>query len=252
MTQLRRISLADSVVEATIDLIVEGGLAPGSAIPSVGELAARFGVSVVVVREAIATLCGRGILERRQGREAIVCRPDPDVVSSMLRMQVRFDDVGLVELQQCRAALEMQSVVYAARQPDANRDTTAMFDALRQMEQATSVLELRDADILFHSALVDIAGNKALVLLVQALHAVAVDSLDQIYSRLLSDGIPAAALTLGSHEPIAVAVRDGDVAAAIKAMSRHFELSLPDIDYGLLSMPDVLGSSRAKRPSRVA
>jgi GntR family transcriptional regulator, transcriptional repressor for pyruvate dehydrogenase complex len=245
MTQLRRTSLADSVVDALIDLIVERALAPGSAIPSVGELATRFGVSVVVVREAVATLCGRGILERRQGREAIVRRPDPGVVSSMLRMQVRFDDVGLAELQQCRAALEMQSVVFAARQPDKDRDTTAMFAALRQMEQATSVLELRDADILFHSALVAIAGNKALVLLVQALHAVAVDSLDMIYSRLLSDGVPVAELTLGSHEPIAVAVRDGDVAGAIKAMSRHFELSLPDIDYGILSTPQGAGPTKA-------
>ena len=105
------------------------------------------------------------------------------------------------------------------------------------MGRANTVLELRDADILFHSALAALAGNKALVLLVQALHAVAVDSLDTIYNRLLSDGVPAAEYTLGSHEPVAVAVRDGDVPAAIAAMRRHFELSLPDIDYGLLSMP---------------
>jgi DNA-binding GntR family transcriptional regulator len=88
---------------------------------------------------------------------------------------------------------------------------------------------------------------------VEALHAVAVDSLDSIYSLLVNDGVPTAEITLGSHEPIAVAVRDGDAAAAARAMRRHFELSLPDIDYGLFSLLSETAPAPAlsgTRPSR--
>lgn len=50
------------------DLIKAEGLEPGDALPSEAELQKRFGVSRATVRQALATLERRGLLERQQGR----------------------------------------------------------------------------------------------------------------------------------------------------------------------------------------
>ena len=234
MASLRATTLTDKVVDALLDLIVETKLLPGSALPSAAELASRFDVSVVVVREAIATLSGRGLLGRRQGRETLVQKPDPEVISSMLRIQVKMDEIQLAEVQQCRAGLEVQSAVLAATMPPGSRNTNALERILDTMAQATTVAELRDADLSFHIALAEVAGNRPLLILIEALHSVVADSLDEIYQQVMKDGAPVAAITLESHRPIADAVRDGDPRRAVEAMRRHFELSLPDVDYGIL------------------
>src|SRR5687767_2625736 len=97
-----RRSLADQAADAVLELILGGDLSHGDSLPSTAELAKRFDVSVVVVREALASLAGRGILERRQGREPVVSLPGPDVLSSILRVRARHDDISVDDFQECR------------------------------------------------------------------------------------------------------------------------------------------------------
>ncbi|PDQ36001.1 MAG: hypothetical protein B5766_02320 [Candidatus Lumbricidophila eiseniae] len=239
--QVVKQSLADYVTEQTLDLIVTEGLLPGAALPSVGELANRFGVSVIVVREAMATLTGRGLIIRRQGRETVVRHPDPETISSMLRHQLRVDGVTLEEIQQCRAGLEVQSAVLAAAVPD--RDTSAMMVALENMSNADGLVALRDADVEFHIALASVSGNRALRIMIEALHAVVSDSLDAIYAQLLESDRPAAEVAYGTHKAIADAVESGNLPAALRAMHQHFEMSLPGVDYGVVGSSELIGQS---------
>ncbi len=58
MTAIPRRSLADQVAEGILALILDGPLAEGAPLPTTAELAARFDVSAVVVREAMAALAG--------------------------------------------------------------------------------------------------------------------------------------------------------------------------------------------------
>lgn len=52
--------------------IVAGRLAPGTRLPSEGELAARWGVSLAPVRQALVDLAAEGYLERGRGRGTFV------------------------------------------------------------------------------------------------------------------------------------------------------------------------------------
>jgi GntR family transcriptional regulator len=56
------------------DRIRSGELAPGSAIGSEAELAARFGVSRGTVRQSLASLRGEGLISGGQGRRSVVAR----------------------------------------------------------------------------------------------------------------------------------------------------------------------------------
>lgn len=233
---LPRSSLSDQAAEAILELIDEDALGAGDALPAAGELARRFGVSVVVVREAIAALAGRGILIRSQGRETVVGRPGAEILDSILRVRMRQDGIAVDEFQQCRAALEAQSAILAASVPDAERRATALNGPLEAMRTAQDLDAFREADLLFHLALAQLAGNQALVLLLEALNTVVSHSLGELWRRV-GERPDALARTVGHHEHIAEAVAAGDRDAAQRAMAVHFLESAPDVDYGILAAP---------------
>jgi GntR family transcriptional regulator len=52
--------------------IVVGRLAPGTRLPSEGELATRWGVSLAPVRQALVDLAAEGYLDRTRGRGTVV------------------------------------------------------------------------------------------------------------------------------------------------------------------------------------
>lgn len=54
------------------DSIGEGSLPPGSQLPTEAELQQKFGVSRSVVRQALATLTGDGLIQRGRGRGSVV------------------------------------------------------------------------------------------------------------------------------------------------------------------------------------
>lgn len=53
-------------------------LHPGAAVPSERELALRYGVSRLTVREAVGQLCSEGVLERVRGKGTFTTRPRID------------------------------------------------------------------------------------------------------------------------------------------------------------------------------
>lgn len=70
--------------------IQSGEWTPGSRIPSLDELTARFGASKHVVRQAIGLLEADGFLFRRQGSGTYVCRPDESPPVQERRQSLRF------------------------------------------------------------------------------------------------------------------------------------------------------------------
>ena len=61
---------ATSVVAEALARIVLTEMSPGTSLPSEGDLATRFEVSRLTVREAVKMLAGRGLLDVGRGRRA--------------------------------------------------------------------------------------------------------------------------------------------------------------------------------------
>ena len=61
-----------SIAAAIEHEISVGAHAPGSFLPSEADLATRFGVTRMTVRQALAGLAAQGIIERRHGHGTIV------------------------------------------------------------------------------------------------------------------------------------------------------------------------------------
>ncbi len=71
-----RMRAADHVFEAVAGAILQGKVAPGDALPPERELAMRFDISRVLVREAIHKLKELGLVRVRQGGQTIVLDPE--------------------------------------------------------------------------------------------------------------------------------------------------------------------------------
>jgi DNA-binding FadR family transcriptional regulator len=249
VTAVSRRTLTEQVAEGILDLILDDGYGVGDSLPSTSDLGGRFDVSAVVVREAMATLAGRGIVVRRQGREPTVARPDADVLDSILRVRIRQDRIDVGEFHQCRAALELQSAALAAFAGSRASRAAALAPALAGLREWTVASEIAEADRQFHLALAELSGNQVIRLLLSSLSSVLREAVGDSLRRLLErHGSEGPEVNARMHEGIAAAVVRGDRAGAIEAMAQHFLFWGDDFDFG--SVGHAPPRRRARREPR--
>ena len=100
--QLADAGRAEQVAQRLTDGIVIGVLDPGERLPSEPEIARRFGVALITVREGVGILRLAGLVETRRGREggSFVVRDDVEhrgILTARLRglAQVELSDMAV-------------------------------------------------------------------------------------------------------------------------------------------------------------
>ncbi len=135
MTNIERPrALSDQVVAVLEQRIRSRNIPPGSRMPSERELCTEFGVSRIVVREAIARLKGDGYIETRQGAGALV-PAQPGFLSYRLPASSRIGQQDLSHIMELRFAVEVVATQLAAlRRTDS--DLAAMQRAWEEMQES--------------------------------------------------------------------------------------------------------------------
>src|SRR5918995_6029171 len=114
-TQLRRDTLAEQVADGLIALIEGDGLVPGMLLPSEASLAAEFGVSRQVVREALKALAAKDVITIANGKGAIVRPMTSEPLRDFFQRALRNRHATAVELLEVRKGIEVQSATLAAQ-----------------------------------------------------------------------------------------------------------------------------------------
>lgn len=225
--------LGVAVVAELVDLIVTGQLKEGDLLPPEGPLSEHFGVSRTVLRESVKRLEEKGLVIVSQGRGTQVQAPgywnmlDPVVLSALIDND---ESLGVLdELTVVRASLEaaMAGAVARSHTSEELRRLENALTAMRESESETD--SFRQADVVFHYAMMEISGNRLAENIAKHLYKRAVES-----SRYQGINPPdAVALTLDEHAAIVEAIAAGDPAAAERAMHDHIHVSwerrrLPD------------------------
>lgn len=213
--------LGVAVVAELVELIVTGQLKEGDVLPPEGPLSEHFGVSRTVLRESVKRLEEKGLVIVSQGRGTQVQAPgywnmlDPIVLSALIDND---ESLGVLdELTVVRASLEavMARAVAGSHTADELRRLENALTAMRESESETD--SFRQADVVFHYALMEISGNRLAENIAKHLYKRAVDS-----SRYQGMNPPdAVALTLDEHSAIVDAIKRNDPVAAEKAMNDH-------------------------------
>jgi GntR family transcriptional regulator, hexuronate regulon transcriptional repressor len=202
-------------IAGKIEALIDSGKYPaGSRLPAERELAERFGVSRVAVREAQIALQAVGRIKIKTGSGAYVLDRQTDAKSTL-------PNVSAFELTEARALFEAEAAALAAVQID---DAT-----LAQLERYIEIMantrpddkagELADRD--FHRAVASASGNAAITHVIETLWSLRTDlePVKAVYDSVCSEDFGARA---PEHAAILDALRARDPAAARVAMRNHF------------------------------
>jgi GntR family transcriptional regulator, transcriptional repressor for pyruvate dehydrogenase complex len=215
---IRRVKLYEEVAARIRDLIAEGELRPGQALPSERKLAEQFKVGRAVIREAIRQLEVSGLVESRHGggnyvREVTVehlVAPIASVLNGMSHLREELMDARLFfEPQIARAA--------AARATP--EDLRLLEDVIRRQEERVANGRTgAEEDAEFHDLLARATHNTV----VERVMGV-IDGLLEASQARLFRSVQRSRISLEGNRRILEAVRDHDQDAAQRAMVEHLE-----------------------------
>jgi DNA-binding FadR family transcriptional regulator len=228
---LRSMPIKERVIRRLIELIEGGTLAPGQKLPGERDLSEQLQVSRSTVREAVQFVQALGLVEIRHGSGTFVrASTDPqDLQAAWRQWTIRHAD-RVHDLLEVRKALESFAAELAAERAD-DGQLAALGEALRQMEDAvdrSDTTGLVQADVAFHHALCDAAGNAALL-----------DLADAMGRQLLRERGATFGLqnrpsrSLVEHRTINSAIRSGDPRRARESVIAHLTSVERDISTSL-------------------
>jgi DNA-binding FadR family transcriptional regulator len=199
--------------------IVSGAHPQNSILPGDAELMDRFGVSRTVLREALRTLAGKGLIQpkarigTRVRDKASWNLFDGDVL--VWHARSGFDQVFLEYLSEMRMALEPEAAVLAAKRRTPLQ-LQHMYGWVEKMSaEGVTPGEFVDADLNFHLAVAAAAGNPFLRSISTLIEVALVELLT--ISSPMED--PARhARSVGKHRAIADAIARRNPEAARTAM----------------------------------
>jgi DNA-binding FadR family transcriptional regulator len=214
---------ADEVADELLDLVVRGTFPVGQPLPSEAELAARFGVSRLTVREAIRLLASTRVIDVRQGRSSVI---NPAELWSPLdgrllaaRSQVESDRLLVARrLLEARRAVEVAIAELAAvRREDSHVERLiAAHEEMTRCHASGDVEGAAEADLAFHGLLFEAADNVFLTALFEPLAEVL-----RTLRRQTSSVADIRSHALDRHAAILQAVTFRDAEAARDAMQGH-------------------------------
>src|SRR3954470_12216660 len=161
----RSASLSSQIIGDVRDALFAKKLKPGDSIGTENEIAARYGVSRIVARDALRTLQALGIAEIRMGKGggARIARGNPRLFAEALAVQLDLTGVTAAEIMDAQRAIETLGAELAAENAT-GADIARLRQLLKDAEAAVDDLDLftrlsRD----FHVAVAEASHNRVLV-----------------------------------------------------------------------------------------
>jgi DNA-binding FadR family transcriptional regulator len=213
-------ALPEEVAEALVRDLADRRYRPGDRLPTEQALAARFGVSRAVVREAISRLKSDGLVVSQRGSGLFAAATAPR--SFRIDAGALADRSEILAVFELREAVEEAAAALAAERRG-DEQLAAIARAHAAMEAATdwgqAGIEAVEADIAFHRAIAEATGNARFTAFVGFLG----DSLAEAIRTARAGIDPATAkrVTVAEHARILAAIAARNPRAARRAARAH-------------------------------
>ena len=217
LSTFRPLQRYEQIAERLAADIRSGLLAPGERLPSERELARALEVSRASVREALAALQLRGVVETRPGAGTFVTAEPPLADAPQ-------HDASPSAVLEARAQLEPAIARLAAARGQSDpavENLLAAMEAALDPEDPAARATWNASDRLFHRQLAAMTGNP--VLLAFADHVAALMD-EPLWQRLRDDSIATPGRTrihVAEHRMIYEAIVEGDAEAAAFYSAQH-------------------------------
>lgn len=197
-----------------------GALKPGDKLPAERDLAARFGVSRLAVREALRSLEYAGIVGLQKGVKggAFILTGRPQAVRESMQDMLSLGSISLASLTEARAALLENAIFLACQRAD--EDDFAAFEANIARTAATGPEtthgERLDIAREFYQLIGKASKNEVLEIIIDATTDIAM----RLFIRLHPDLIPNLVL---SRRAFLKALKARKADAAVAEMAKHLK-----------------------------
>jgi GntR family transcriptional repressor for pyruvate dehydrogenase complex len=234
--RIKKVRIADTVVDQIIGLIEDGVLKPGDQLPSERELVSQFQVARPSIREALRILEFQRVIEVRPGRGAFVVGLKNGSASDEERVQSWFREHApeVLDILAVRASIEILAARLAAEKatPELVAEIQTIVETAETVFVTGNPDELVRLDRRFHLALATAGGNA----LVGALTEVLIDVMVSPRRSLMRLRSYASG-SWADHAAILAAVRAHDADRAEQAMVVH----LNHVRTNIVALSDAVG-----------
>ena len=199
-------TMADAIAAALRKAIIEGALQDGMVLRQ-ADLATRFGVSRVPIREALLKLEAEGLVETRPRRGTVVVSLDADAFEEILEMRVVLESLALKLAIPKMGADEWRAMhaVLADAEQSLQRPAIGLADGKREFETRWG-----DLNWAFHRSLYLPARKPRLLDTIENLHLLFARHLRMRVEIIAPALLPSAGADAGSRDTAewAVAMRE--------------------------------------------
>jgi len=206
--------LYHKVANQILELIDSGVFPPGSRLPGERDLAKKFGVSRVSIREAEIALQAQGRLDIRVGSGAYV-------LDGSDMPKAGLPKVGPFELTEARALFEAEAAALAA--PIITDETIAELEGYIDIMsgKVKGKMSADDADEAFHNTIARATNNHAIIFVIDCMWKMRTEAaqLQRVYKNVCDQD---SSHREDEHSAILEALKNRDSSAARIAMRAHF------------------------------
>ncbi len=230
--KLRRDTLAEQVAQSLMEFVETQDVKPGESLPSEGSLAASFGVSRPVIREALKSLKALGVITIINGRGAIVRPMTSDLLRSFFGWAVRVKQGSLLQLYEVRKGIEVQSAILAAerRTPEELAEMARVVARMRQHLSDPEAYTELDAEL--HLLIAASTRNPMMYHLVESIREPMKGAIRDGLRRRSHDERQIERVQV-LHESVLAALEQGNAQEAERAMALHFDEAVATLMAGV-------------------
>lgn len=217
---MRAMTLSSQIVAGVREALFERRWKPGDFLGTEKDIAASWGVSRVVARDALKTLEALGIVEIKVGAGggARIARGNPHLFAEALAVQLDLTGVSVREVMDAQRAIECLAAELAAE--NATRADMSRFRAL--LKDAEGKLGDMDAftrsGLQFHLAVAEASHNRVLVVQLISLQHVSWPTRNRTLTRAVAQRI------LKAHRELVALIEARDAAGARRLMDDHVKM----------------------------
>jgi len=240
---LKKQTLSIQIAERIIEEISSGDYVAGSSLPSEQQLAADYGVSRPIVREAFKFLSAQGFVNVTTGKGAQIREVNDELLRVFMRRVLAGGvDKDIADLFAVRITLEKMSASLAAR----NRTAQELREIKASLGKMASFIDqpalYSEFDIKFHVQIARASHNIFLFYLISSIRETLVSLGSRMRLDLSSSQLPT---VQEYHTAICRAIENKDAVEAVAAMDSHFETAMERLHKNLRN---TRSTKRARHP----
>lgn len=158
---IEKTRLSYEVANQIVQVISEGRLQEGDALPPARELAGQMNVSRPILQEALSILQIQGYVTIKHGKGVFVKDPSSDILNVAVEDWLKDNSKYVENFYQARLAVEPLCAFLAAQnaQPEDIEELQKLITEAEILVDANNASLMVGVDIDFHSKIAEISGN---------------------------------------------------------------------------------------------